>query len=239
MLLIPLPPSLVPFLQPYLPTNHQTPFITLTWAQSLDARIAAEPGAQTKISHLETKTMTHYLRSKHDAILVGVGTVLADDPKLNCRYGEHSKIRPVVVDPNGKWNYSKSQLRRLCDNGNGLAPYIIVADSTNVSSEDGKILLSQGGGHVTLPLSGSKLDNWTVIFHALAEKGIQSIMVEGGADVINTLLLSNLVDAIIITVGPLFLGSRGVLVAPSSRVSLSRVSWWTGVQDSVMAAVMQ
>ena len=133
MSLIPLPESLIPFLDPYLPnikvttTNNESlkrPFVTLTYAQSLDSKIAAQPGTQTKLSHLETKTMTHYLRSKHDAILVGIGTILADDPKLNCRYIFESvkpneqrilhQIRPVVIDPHGKWQYHQSQLCQIC-----------------------------------------------------------------------------------------------------------------------------
>lgn len=88
------------FLNPYLPPPLQTPdsyepvsttraspypHVTLTYAQSLDGAIAAAPGTQTALSGAESKAMTHYLRSQHDGILVGVGTVLADNPSLNCR----------------------------------------------------------------------------------------------------------------------------------------------------------
>ena len=51
--------------------------------------------------------MTHYLRSKHDSIFIGIGTVLADDPKLNCRYDEKSTIRPIILDPKAQWKYEK------------------------------------------------------------------------------------------------------------------------------------
>ncbi|KAI5949783.1 RIB7 [Candida theae] len=189
MSLIPLPETLVPFLKPYLPIPiNGRPFVTLTYAQSLDSRIAAQPGVQTKLSHLETKTMTHYLRSKHDAILVGVGTVLADDPKLNCRYGSGNLIRPVVVDPHGKWNYNESTLKKICDAGDGLPPYILVDESVE---KDGTIKLSLLGG-----------DNWGTIFDKLYELGIKSVMVEGGARVINDLLREDIVDSVIITVAP-------------------------------------
>ncbi|KAK6881255.1 2,5-diamino-6-ribosylamino-4(3H)-pyrimidinone 5'-phosphate reductase [Candida tropicalis] len=157
MSLIPLPPTLIPFLNPYLPNTETTtnrPFVTLTYAQSLDSKIAAQPGQQTKLSHLETKTMTHYLRSKHDSIFIGIGTVLADDPKLNY---------------------------------------------------------------------------------------IKSVMIEGGAKVINDLLINrdNLVDSLIITVAPVFLGKNGVDVSPNHQVNLKDMTWWTGVQDSVLAARLQ
>ena len=56
--------------------------------------------------------MTHYIRSKHDGIMVGIGTVLADDPKLNCRFeaenGNISTPRPIILDPTGKWAYPES-----------------------------------------------------------------------------------------------------------------------------------
>lgn len=233
MLLLPLPDSLVPFLSPYLPQQTlPRPFVTLTWAQSLDGRIAAAPGLQTKISHAETKTMTHYLRSKHDAILVGVGTVLADDPKLNCRYDSH-KIRPVVVDPHGRWNYAASQLRGLCDRGDGLAPLIVVKETTQVREED--VLVAQGGAYVRFPFETDNLANWEAILAELGKRGIKSVMVEGGAHVINTLLPSDLVDSIVITIGPVFLGAKGVQVAPAGNVTLQEAQWWKGTQDTVVA----
>jgi 2,5-diamino-6-(ribosylamino)-4(3H)-pyrimidinone 5'-phosphate reductase len=88
------------FLIPYLPlplpspdtfeplsAKPATPYphVTLTYAQSLDGAIAAAPGVQTALSGPESKAMTHYLRSQHDGILVGIGTAMADDPSLNCR----------------------------------------------------------------------------------------------------------------------------------------------------------
>lgn len=59
------------------------PFLTLTFAQSLDAKIAGSGGQQLALSCSESMVMTHWLRSKHDAILVGVGTALNDNPQLN------------------------------------------------------------------------------------------------------------------------------------------------------------
>ncbi|EEQ40577.1 RibD C-terminal domain family protein [Clavispora lusitaniae] len=239
MSLIPLPESLVPFLKEYLPSQRtDRPFVTLTWAQSLDSRIAAAPGLQTKISHAETKTMTHYLRANHDSILVGIGTVLADDPKLNCRYG-NSHIRPVVVDPHGKWDYSKSTLHKVCAEGKGLAPFILVGAQVSPSSENKTNLSAQGGQFITIDFSLDRSLNWQRILHVLHQKDIASVMIEGGADVINSLLKSDLVDSVIVTVGPVFLGKDGVEVSPSGGAELVQVKWWTGTKDVVMAARLQ
>lgn len=237
MSLIPLPPTLIPFLQPFLPVEkEQAVHVTLTWAQSLDARIASEKGAQTKISHPETKTMTHYIRAYHDAILVGIGTVLADDPKLNCRYGNMSKIRPVVIDPKGKWDYSASTLSRICAAGEGVAPYIFIGSDVEPSQENLQLLALQDGAYYRRDLSENPQENWDAIFATLHHEGIKSVMVEGGAKVINSLLTTNLVDSLILTIGPVFLGSNGVEVSPVTKVPLEDVVWWQGTSDTVMAA---
>lgn len=230
-----LPETIPSFLQSYLPEpTENRPFVTLTWAQSLDSRIAAEIGQQTKISHQETKAMTHYLRSKYDGILVGIGTILADDPKLNCRYN-HNHPRPIIIDPHGKWNYSNSKLRQIVDDGNGKPPYIITSIHTSTNSDDIFTLGQQNGKIIQLDLSDDSLSNWKLILHELFKLNIYSLMVEGGATIINDLLLSNFIDSVIITIGPVFLGKNGVEVSPLNLIQLKNVSWWTGIQDSVIA----
>lgn len=242
MSLVPLPNSLVPFLEPYLPKSLDRLFVTLTYAQSLDSKIAAKPGTQTKISHLETKTMTHYLRSKHDAIMVGIGTVLADDPKLNCRYESGKSPRPVILDPSAKWQYHKSQLRQIYDSHQGLAPFIIIDETAKPSPEDIKILNEQNGKYIKLPLNKEEpSDNWKIITQSLYDLGLKSVMIEGGAKIINDLLIykkdsQSIIDSLIITIGPVFLGNQGVEVSPTKHVDLVDVKWWTGVQDSIVCA---
>ncbi|KAK6197326.1 5-amino-6-uracil reductase [Scheffersomyces amazonensis] len=247
MSLIPLPDSLRPFLHDYLPTQlPDRTFVTLTYAQSLDSKIAAQPGHQTKISHLETKTMTHYLRSKHDAILVGIGTVLADDPKLNCRFKEStsnsiSSPRPIILDPHGKWNYRSSQLFTICEAQQGLAPYIIIDTSVNPTLHDIAILQNQGGKFIKRPLiHTSRSDSWKIILSTLYEHGLKSVMIEGGAKIINDLLSlqksDDLINSLIITIGPVFLGYQGVSVHPHTNVNLNQIKWWSGVQDSIVCA---
>ena len=79
------------FLEPYIPAPNRQPrdatlpFVTLTFATSLDSALSLAPGAQTALSGPQSKAMTHYLRSRHDGIMVGVGTAIADNPSLNCR----------------------------------------------------------------------------------------------------------------------------------------------------------
>ncbi|TYZ62331.1 hypothetical protein PybrP1_009355 [[Pythium] brassicae (nom. inval.)] len=79
-------------------TAPTLPFVTLTYAQSIDGSIAAVRGAPTLLSGSASLKMTHTLRTLHDAILVGVGTMLADNPSLNARFAEGSNPRPVILD---------------------------------------------------------------------------------------------------------------------------------------------
>lgn len=277
--LIPLPASIPGVIDEYLPveTNNELPFITLTYATSLDSRISAAPGVQTVISHLETKTMTHYLRYHHDAILIGVGTALADNPGLNCRWtpdnvenndysnAEEEKklhlILPIIVDPHFKWDPRGSRLLENVKNKTGLAPYVIVREDALNDNTTGEIsakikALEELDGKV-IKMSKSSYENgtmkWREIFSELYKektpsgKPIRSIMVEGGAKVINNLLdeassllaqdetSPPLISSVIVTVGPVFLGSQGVCVSPiTSQPRLNKVRWWTGTRDAVV-----
>ncbi|KAG7194045.1 2,5-diamino-6-(ribosylamino)-4(3H)-pyrimidinone 5'-phosphate reductase [Scheffersomyces spartinae] len=228
----------------YLPVPYNDrPFVTLTYAQLLDSRIAAQPGTRTVISHQQTKAMTHYIRHHHDAILVGIGTVLADDPKLNCRYylatSSSSSIRPVVLDPHAKWRYSQSQLRSLVDAQQGLAPLILVDADTEPDTSESHLLQATGGHYIKIPVIGQPLQTvWNTIYKQLWDHHhIRSIMVEGGATVINDLLTLGNYDSLIVTIGPVFLGDKGVVVSPQRAIAdLQAVQWWTGIQDSVLMA---
>lgn len=243
--LVSLPDSIPAFLKPYLPTGKTSFHVTLTYAASIDSRIAAAPGTQTAISHLETKTMTHYIRAHHDAILVGVGTVLADDPGLNCRWKHLPTdsihlIRPVIIDPTFKWNPHGSRLIRTCQEKTGLAPYIVISNTlqlTNEQMQKVEAITSHGGKVIPLPVDSAGHVAWSVIFNALKKTGLRSVMVEGGAIVINSLLLEpTLVASLIVTIGPIYLGAQGVEVSPPRQSKLTSVQWWTGTQDSVLAA---
>lgn len=244
--LVPLPASLKPFLAEYLPkkTTDDRPFVTLTYAQSLDSRISAAKGQQTAISHLETKTMTHYIRSKHDGILVGAGTAAADDPGLNCRYKENenspanSTIRPIVIDPTFRWQLTEdSRVINTAKQGLGLAPFVIVRKGQRGIEAKKNILEKYGGKILELDTDKNGQISWLSIFKLLKNEGIQSVMVEGGAVIINTLLEEpSLIDSLIVTIGPVYLGKKGVEVSPSSKASLTNMAWWTGTQDSVLAA---
>lgn len=206
------------FLDPYLPSpsapsasgeSAKLPFVTLTYACSLDGMIALAPGVRTALSGPETKSMTHYLRLKHDAILVGAGTAVADLPSLNCRYPGaefDEQPQPVIVDPRRRWKVEGSALGRLAEEGKGRQPWAVSLGGN--SDEACKRLVVEES-------EGGRMD-WETVLRKLKAEGIRSVMVEGGATVINALLAEpGLVDSVIVTIAPTWLGQGGLAACPA------------------------
>lgn len=254
------------FLEPHLPPQagsapaSDLPFITLTFATSLDSSLALSPGARTVLSGPQSKAMTHYLRSRHDGILIGVGTAVADDPGLNCRiagvggYGQeglNGQPRPVVIDPTGRWEFSEdSKLFQLCREGRGLAPWVIIAVE-NPGSQKQALLEKYGGRFITSKMlrthTGGHQVDWRTLFETLKSNGLESVMVEGGGQVINSLLSPQdmpLLDSVIVTIAPTWLGQGGVVVSPARRFDeggnamsaarLKNVKWYPFGEDVVL-----
>lgn len=232
-------PDLPPFLQPYLPpknedednNNKKPPFVTLTYAQSLDAKISLGPGIRTTISHPETKLMTQYLRYHHEGILIGTGTVLADDPGLNCKIAFKDNLfktpRPIVIDLEQKWRFIGSKMHTLVLDNTAKPPIVIVCGEPKFIEPQVQYLVVQ-----------ERKFDWEDIIDRLAtEFNINSLMIEGGATLINKLLLRpNLINALIITIGATYLGQNGVEVSPIEPVKLTDIAWWHGTCDSVICS---
>jgi GTP cyclohydrolase II len=180
------------------------PQITLTYAQSLDGSIAARRGEPLRISGQEALRMTHQLRARHDAILVGIGTVLADDPQLTVRLVEGENPQPVILD---------SRLRfppgaRLF--GNNSRPWIVTGYNALVSqkaSEDRRIMLESKGAKIfEVSLREDGRLHLPAVLEVLSGAGVSSLIVEGGASVITAFLRENLVDRLVITISPVLVG---------------------------------
>lgn len=296
------------FLEPHLPppkaaldannnnnNNSDTPFVTLTFATSLDSSLALVPGQQTALSGPQSKAMTHYLRSRHDGILIGVGTAVADDPSLNCRLagvggygapGLAGQPQPIVVDPSARWDFTAaSRLFTLCREGRGRPPWVVVAATATTTTaaasavagqeeslaeeeekkrkkrkeeETKRALLEEYGGRYlpidlrTDPSTGEHRLDWHQLFLTLKRNGLDSVMVEGGGHIINSLLapphLSE-INSAIVTIAPTWLGQGGVVVSPARRrdeagraipaVRLAGAQWHPFGEDVVLCGSIQ
>ncbi|CAO3640070.1 unnamed protein product [Mucor fragilis] len=126
---------------------NDRPFITLTFAQSLDGKIAKQ-GQQVLISGKESMAMTHRLRTLHDGILVGIGTALVDDPQLNARYvSADTTIRqpqPIVLDPLMKLP-SHCKLVGNYQQGKGKQPWLVVSEKALAEETDKRAVLDKAG----------------------------------------------------------------------------------------------
>ncbi|KAG0684626.1 2,5-diamino-6-(ribosylamino)-4(3H)-pyrimidinone 5'-phosphate reductase [Pichia californica] len=218
------------------------PHVTLTYAQSLDAKIAAAPGKRTLISGPTTKTMTHYIRFKHDAILIGINTVLIDNPSLSCKFSNNVShfITPIIIDPNFKFSQCKHSKQFISNYKNKInsKPIFIVSDETKIDSTDEFIIFKLP----TVNVNDHKQFNWNLLLKSLKSKfEISSIMIEGGATIINELLTTEnsstknpIVDTLIVTIGPVFLGEHGVGVNPNNQLSIPNTTVWTDNKDIVL-----
>ncbi|MEX1198925.1 MAG: RibD family protein [Pseudohongiellaceae bacterium] len=178
--------------------SRTRPQVTLCYAQSWDGSITTDPGETMALSSDAGMQMTHQLRSLHDGILVGIGTVLADDPRLTVREWSGSDPQPVVLD---------SQLRmppssRLCQNSEHRCWVLTTPEAATKRSDCELIVVaSDEGGHVNLQTA----------LEALYERGIRRLMVEGGAAVITAFLRARLADAIVLTVAPVLIGGYNAI----------------------------
>jgi GTP cyclohydrolase II len=181
------------------------PFVTLAWAQSLDGSIALDQGKPYRLSGNESLALTHALRAAHDVIVVGIGTLLSDDPSLTVRLWQGPSPSPVVLD---------SCLRtpvcaRVLAAGGGRPVRIACTENAR---DELRIQLEQKGAEILrLPAWANGWVDLGRLLSALGEGGIKRVMVEGGGKVLTSFLRASLVDYAVVTVAPRLLGGMSAL----------------------------
>jgi 3,4-dihydroxy 2-butanone 4-phosphate synthase/GTP cyclohydrolase II len=184
--------------------HRNRPFVTLSYAQSLDGCIAGRPGQQLALSGHQSLVLTHQLRAAHDAILVGIGTVLADNPQLTVRLVEGQVPQPVIIDSRLRLPLDANLLRN-----HPLRPLIITGEQADKGRQ--QVLEKAGARVLRLPSDEKGRVYLPAMLESLRELGIKSLMVEGGARIITSFLSERLVDHMILTIAPVFVGGmRGV-----------------------------
>jgi len=195
------------------------PFVTLAYAQSVDGSIALEPGRPCALSGPESMRLTHALRAAHDGILIGIGTLLADDPRLTVRLVQGKSPQPVVVD-----SLLRTPLQaRLF---NGVPPRAAWIAATDAADETRRAGLEARGARVLrVPAWANGWVDLPALMERLSAQGIAHLMVEGGARIITSFLRARLVDYAVVTVTPRFLGGMPALSA-NERGSLPSLQTW-------------
>ena len=223
-----------------LPQHHQ-PYVVMSWAQSADGQIATRTGDSKYLSSPESLKVQQLLRRDCDAVLVGIGTVLADDPRLLCKLTPEDNSRgrqPLRIVLDARFQTPPESC--LCSTSTE-GPVLIIgaepqyhsstADEAEQLDEERRIqnLLAQGVEIERVPVeqdavpSRLKLD-LPAVLEKLYRRGIQSIFVEGGSAVLTSFLRANLADRVILDICPRFIGQGipavrdlGVINLPEAR----------------------
>jgi len=191
------------------------PFVTLKIAQTLDGRIATSRGESKWITGEDARLEGHRLRDQHDAILVGVNTVLQDDPSLTARFpGARDPIR-IIVD---------SKLRtpataKVVTQRSAAKTLIATLDT---ASKDRMVELLDAGAEILLtPAKQARVD-LKQLMKMLGTFGITSVLIEGGAEVNASALKAGMVDRVVLFVAPMLMTGRDSLcsIGGSSPVRL-------------------
>ncbi len=185
--------------------RNETPHVAVKLAMSLDGRIAARPGEQTRVTGEEAHRESHRLRTGFDAIMVGAGTIRADDPRLTPRLVPPGRELPrrIVLDAEGT---VPSDAALFEDHKSAPVHVFVSADVSESALER----LEAAGAHVhPVPGSGAGLD-LDAVLGVCWELGMRSVLCEGGARLAGSLLRERLAQRLYLFVAPVTFGAEGV-----------------------------
>ncbi len=184
--------------------EHARPFVHLKLATSLDGRIATRTGDARWITGEESRRRAHELRHEADAILVGSGTALADDPLLSDRSGlaRHRPLQRIILDDRLRLT-SASQLARTARD---IPTLVFTHEHASVEAAERRRALEDCGVQIVLLANGARdLDAVLAELHA---RTLRSVLVEGGAEIAGAFLDRKLVDKVTAFIAPLIIGGR-------------------------------
>jgi 3,4-dihydroxy 2-butanone 4-phosphate synthase/GTP cyclohydrolase II len=173
------------------------PYVVLKFAQSIDGRIATSSGDSKWISGEGERQVSHALRAACDAVLVGVGTVIADDPQLTVRMVAGTSPARVVLDSSLRTPDSAQIL------GTAAATTIV---TTERSTEQRRAELRERGVRVEVVAESDDGVDLHAALAALRHMGVTSVLVEGGSHVLTSMLAAGVVDRLIVAIAPVVIG---------------------------------
>jgi diaminohydroxyphosphoribosylaminopyrimidine deaminase/5-amino-6-(5-phosphoribosylamino)uracil reductase len=190
------------------------PFVTAKFAMSLDGKIATRTGESRWITGEESRRHAHRLRHQHDAILVGIKTVIADDPELTARLDGEDARQPlrIVLD---------SQLRIR------QSARVVGANTLIATTRQGHVGLAEV---LQLPAGREGRVDLPALLDELGKRNILSVLVEGGGEVHAALFAANLVDKIHAYVAPKLIGGRDA-PGPLGGMGIERLDDAVGLKD--------
>jgi diaminohydroxyphosphoribosylaminopyrimidine deaminase/5-amino-6-(5-phosphoribosylamino)uracil reductase len=196
------------------------PFVTLKCAMSLDGKIATRTGASQWITSPAARLEGHRLRHASDAVLVGLGTVLSDDPLLTTRLPDRPGVNAlrVIVDS----TLRVPRQAQVTDVASDRRTLIVTTARAPVARREA--LQVRGVEVVHLPAYDDGRVDLEALLRYLGERGVASVLVEGGATLSATLLRRRLVDKVLLFVAPKIIGADGIsVVGPCGVETMEQV----------------
>lgn len=190
------------------------PFVAAKMAQSSDGKIGVRGRGNLRISGKKFDAYSHLLRNRYDAIAVGINTVLADNPRLNCRTKGGRNPARIVLDSSLRIPLFARVLR------NAKKGKVIIATSGMADREKKRKLLSLGA---TVMECGKKKASLRMLLSGLPSLGIHSVLLEGGAEVIRSAISQRLANRAVVAISPGRIELEGAVASPFTPQVISRL----------------
>ena len=188
------------------------PFVTVKYAQTFDGRIATANGQSQWISSEAARKFAHQLRADHDAILVGAQTVIQDNPELTVRHVRGRNPLRVVVD-SGLRIPSPAKILQNQSSAKTLIATIKTADDPQFSR-----IAASGIEIITVDADNQGKVDLKKLLKILSARGISSVLVEGGAQIITSVLKNDLADRLVAIIAPKIIG-KGIEAIGDLQIS--------------------
>ena len=193
------------------------PFVTAKWAMSLDGKIATASGDSKWITSEAARNRGHVERGANDAVMVGIGTVLADDPELTNRSGVGGNPLRIVVDP----HLELPPASKLVQSASEVPLLVLCADPP--PSEPYLALQKLGVEIAGLQINPSSYFSWNDILQLLASRKVASLFVEGGSALITSAFEQQAVDRVMAFVAPKIVGGKEAMT-PVAGEGVSQIN---------------
>jgi diaminohydroxyphosphoribosylaminopyrimidine deaminase / 5-amino-6-(5-phosphoribosylamino)uracil reductase len=196
----------------YLPLQIPADLVIAQFGQSLDGRIATRSGHSHYVTGPADLRRLHRLRALVDAVIVGCGTVTADNPRLTVRLIDGTNPARIVLDPEGRLDRSYHLFT------DGAARTLVVR-----RGDAGLDRPLARGDVISMPVAGADGFDPQLLIHALRDQGYRRVLVEGGGITVSRFLKAGVVDRLHVTVAPLLIGSGrpGLMLEPIDSLDLA------------------
>ena len=186
--------------EPAVMPHRERPSVTVKLAQTLDGRIATRTGHSQWISHEASLALAHELRAGHDAILVGIGTVLQDNPRLTVRLVAGRDPLRVVADSGARTPLDSHVLSEQPER-------TLIACSDRAPRERIQAIRRRGARVIVTQVESDGRIDLADLLDRLHSEGVRTLMAEGGAAIATSLLRAGLVDRLVVCIAPKLVGA--------------------------------